>query len=71
METTRSSHTLPGFPQKDLMLNANSLCSLLAMESSVQSVSQSCPTFCDPMIHSFPGLPAHHQLPEFTQTHVH
>ena len=36
METTRSSHTLPGFPQKDLMLNVNSLCSLLAMESSIQ-----------------------------------
>ena len=36
METTRSSHTLPGFPQKDLMLNVNSLCSLLATESSIQ-----------------------------------
>ena len=32
---------------------------------------QSCPTLCDPMIHSTPGLPVHHQLPEFTQTHVH
>ena len=35
------------------------------------SVTQSCPTLCDPMNHSMPGLPAHHQLPEFTQTHVH
>ena len=35
------------------------------------SVSQSCPTLCDPMNHSTPGLPVHHQLPEFTQTHVH
>ena len=35
------------------------------------SVPQSCPTFCDPMNHSTPGLPVHHQLPEFTQTHVH
>ena len=35
------------------------------------SVTQSCPTLCDPMNHSTPGLPAHHQLPEFTQTHVH
>ena len=55
------------------------------------SVAQSCPTLCDPMNHSTPGLPAaaaakslqscptlrdpidpvHHQLPEFTQTHVH
>ena len=41
--------------------------------SSVQfsSVAQSCPTLCDPMNCSTPGLPVHHQLPEFTQTHVH
>ena len=35
------------------------------------SVDQLCPTLCDPMNHSTPGLPVHHQLPEFTQTHVH
>ena len=35
------------------------------------SVTQSCPTLCDPMNCSTPGLPVHHQLPEFTQTHVH
>ena len=35
------------------------------------SVAQSCPTLCDPMNHSTPGLPVHHQRPEFTQTHVH
>ena len=35
------------------------------------SVAQSCPTLCDPMNRSMPGLPVHHQLPEFTQTHVH
>ena len=35
------------------------------------SVAQSCPTLCDPMNHSTPGLPVHHQLPEFTQTPVH
>ena len=35
------------------------------------SVAQSCPTPCDPMNCSTPGLPVHHQLPEFTQTHVH
>ena len=35
------------------------------------SVAQSCPTLCNPMNRSTPGLPAHHQLPEFTQTHVH
>ena len=41
--------------------------------SSVQfsSVPQSCLTLCDPMNRSTPGLPVHHQLPEFTQTHVH
>ena len=35
------------------------------------SVTQWCPTLCDPMNHSMPGLPVHHQLLEFTQTHVH
>ena len=35
------------------------------------SVAQSCPTLCYPMNRSTPGLPVHHQLPEFTQTHVH
>ena len=35
------------------------------------SVAQSCPTLCDPMNQSMPGLPVHHQLPEFTQTHIH
>ena len=35
------------------------------------SVAQSCPTLCDPMDCSTPGLPAHHHLLEFTQTHVH
>ena len=43
------------------------------MKFSVQfsSVTQSCPTLCDPMNCSTSGLPVHHQLPEFTQTHVH
>ena len=43
------------------------------MEYSVQlsSVTESSPTICNPMNHSTPGLPVHHQLPEFTQTHVH
>ena len=35
------------------------------------SVTQLCPTLCDPMTRSTPGLPVHHQLPEFTQTQVH
>ena len=39
--------------------------------SQFSSVSQLCPTLCNPMNRSTPGLPVHHQLPEFTQTHVH
>ena len=35
------------------------------------SLSQSCLTLCNPMNRSTPGLPVHHQVPEFTQTHVH
>ena len=44
-----------------------------SLHSYVQfsSVAQSCPTLCDPMNHSTPGLPVHHQLLDFTQTHVH
>ena len=45
----------------------------LEFDTSVQfsSVAQSCPTLCDRMNHSMPGLPVHDQLPEFSQTHVH
>ena len=46
---------------------------MIRKSDSVQfsSVAQLCPTLCDPMNRSTPGLPVHHQLPEFTQTHVH
>ena len=37
----------------------------------IRSITLSSPTLCDPMNCSTPGLPVHHQLPEFTQTHVH
>ena len=37
----------------------------------IRSVAQSCPTLCNPMNRSTPGLPVHQKLPEFTQTHVH
>ena len=37
----------------------------------IRSVAQLCPTLCDPMNRSTPGLPVHHQFPEFTQTHIH
>ena len=45
------------------------VCCITSAEFS--SVTQSCLTLCDPMDCSMPGLPVHHQLPEFTQTHVH
>ena len=41
------------------------------MTNQFSSVTQSCPTLCEPMDFSIPGLPVHHQLPEFTQTHFH
>ena len=51
---------------------SNSITQSLKPDSvQFSSVAQSCPTLCDPMNHSTPGLPVHHQLPEFTQTHVH
>ena len=40
----------------------------LLRSDQIRSVTQSCPTLCDPMNRSTPGLPVHHQLPEFTQT---
>ena len=45
--------------------------SSIFVSDQIRSVTQSCPTLCDTMNRSMPGLPVHHQLPEFTQTHVH
>ena len=47
------------------------VCYKRKVNQEFSSVAQPCPTLCDPMNHSMPGLPVHHQLPEFTQTHVH
>ena len=44
---------------------------IMGSSDQIRSVAQSCPTLCKPMNRSTPGLPVHHQLPEFTQTHVH
>ena len=44
---------------------------LYRLSDQIRSVTQSRPTLCDPMNCSTPGLPVHHQLPEFTQTHIH
>ena len=53
------------------MINKNmKRCSVLLV-IQFSSVTQSCLTLCDPMNRSTPGLPVHHQLSEFTQTHVH
>jgi len=55
---------------RDVILeNYSNLVSLGKFQFS--SVAQSCLTLCDSMNRSTPGLPVHHQLPEFTQTHVH
>ena len=43
----------------------------MSRQVQFSSVAQLCPTLCDPMNCSMPGLPVHHQLPEFTQTHIH
>jgi len=68
-------------PQKDyiyISVDLNQVALLITTHNmkkplSVQfsSVAQWCPSLCDPMNRSTPGLPVHHQLPEFTQTHVH
>ena len=53
--------------------NSTRLCKLTKgiISDQIRSVAQSCLTLCNPMNHSTPGLPVHHQLPEFTQTHIH
>ena len=46
-------------------------CAIMQTVIQFSSVAQSCQILCDPMNCSTPSLPVHHQLPEFTQTHVH
>ena len=58
-------------PVELLMLGEVLMGKVLYGNCQVSSVAQSRPTLCDPMNCSTPGLPVHHQLPEFTQTHVH
>ena len=47
------------------------VCYVMVRSDQIRSVTQSCPTLCDPMNRSTPGLPVHHQLLEFTETHFH
>ena len=64
-----------GTPMVTAAIKLKDTCSLerKLWQTSVQfsSVAQSCPTFCDPMNRSMPGLPVHHQVPESTQINVH
>ena len=57
--------------QMTVVLPAKTLQGVQGRPTGGALVAQLCPTLCDPMNHSMPGLPVHHQLPEFTQTHVH
>ena len=81
---TVCSNSCPLSQWSVILSNNLTLCRLLLLLHSIfscgvwdlvtcqfSSVTQSCPTLCDPMICSTPGLPVHHQLPKFTQTHVH
>ena len=58
-----------GTPYKPLMSLVSR--SLWSYGKKFNSVAQSCPTLCDPMDSRVTGFPVHHQLPEFTRTHVH
>ena len=72
-------HTVKGFgivnkAEIDVFLNSlafSMIQRMLAYSVQFSSVAQSCPTLWDPMNHSTPSFPVHHQLLEFTQTHVH
>ena len=58
--------------KRHLLLKRKAMTNLVQFSSvQISSVAQSCLTLCDPMNHSMPGLPVHHQLPEFTQIHGH
>ena len=69
----RDKHIIDQFFKSNVLTRENNHIKQKHNLVSVQfsSVTQLCPTLCDPMNCSTPGLPIHHQLPEFTQTHVH
>ena len=74
-ETIRSLHTKRLFfsflNKSNILFSCKFLIKDCKMLVQFSSVAQSCPTLCDPMNCSTPGLPVHHQFPEFTQTHIH
>ena len=59
------------YNEKDIFWDVSSRRSYRSSSVQFSSVTQLCPTLCDPMNRSTPGLPVHHQLPEFTQSHIH
>ena len=61
----------PKYPSTDEWIKETWYIYSIEYSGQFSSVAQLCPTLCDPVNHSTPGLPVHHQLPEFTQTHVH
>ena len=71
---TEWTHSLGPFSQLRLQLISDPFAAFSKKQISKEqfiSVTQSCPTLCDPMNCSTPGLPVHHQLPEVTETHIH
>ena len=58
---------LNGYPYVSVLVE----CKVTGTSVQFSLVAQSWPTLCDPINCSMPGLPVHHQLPEFTQTHIH
>ena len=67
----RTSLLVSEIREENSVLDSYQVVSLFKITVQFSSVAQSWPTLCDPMNRSTPGLPVHHQLPEFTQTHVH
>ena len=70
-KTEKTWHTHKEFVKKAYFLGFSLTSCHSQVSDQIRSVAQSCLTLCDPMNRSTPGLPVHHQLPEFTQTYVH
>ena len=72
LESFNNPQFLPWGPPENLSpTESETFLDLQPVSVQFSSVTQSCPTLCDPMNCSMPDLPVHHQLSESTQTHVH
>ena len=69
--TLRQFGGIAGFPKPSESVSDAFVAGHASSSVSIALGTQSCPSLCDPMDCITPGLPVHHQLPEFTQTHVH